>query len=61
MVTFKEKRIFLFTSLVLKKTYANCSLANFNRVASSHEMLYYEQWGMFYYFTFYYDFLVTHL
>ena len=43
MATFKEKIIFLFTSLVLKKTYANCSLANFNRVASSHEMLYYEQ------------------
>ena len=43
MVTLEEKTIFLFTSLVLKKTYANCSLANFNRVAIFHEMLYYEQ------------------
>ena len=60
-VTFKEKVVFFFVSLVFKG-HVNYSLAYFERIASSHEKLYNEQWRIFYcYIAFYYDFLITHL
>ena len=42
-------------------TYGVCSLANFKRIASSHEKLYNEQERDFcFYVAFYYDLLITH-
>ena len=62
MFTFKEKNSFHFYIISFKRTYVNCSLANFKRVASSHEKLYNEQQRILYFYvTFYYDFLIIHL
>ena len=61
MITFKEKIVFIFISLVLKK-FVNSSVTNFKRVASCHQKLYNEQGKIFYsYVTFSYAFLITYL
>ena len=44
---FPRKNSFNFDIICFKRTYINCSLANFKRVASSHEKLHNKKWRIF--------------
>ena len=64
---FQRKNSFHFFLVSFKRTYVNFSLANIKRVASPHENNFKRVAssilvGSFYFYvTFYYDFLITHL